>query len=174
MRTVAIGLCLAFVGCGGGGVAPATYVKAVCTSAGTWQKDIERRALSLASELGGTPTPVKGKQAFGDFLDDLITSTDTLIGKVQDAGAPDIEDGDKAAAQLVTALNRVREAFQSARTQVAKASTESIAAFEQDASQINTSIQSALTGIDDPFAGSATELKSIFENDPACKDLAGS
>jgi hypothetical protein len=174
MKALALGLMLAFVACGGGAVAPAEYVKSVCGAATSWQKDIEQRALSLASDLGGTPTPQKGKQAFGDFLDDLIASTDTLIGKVEDAGAPDIPDGDKAADQLVTALRGVRKAFESARSQVAKASTESLEAFEQDASQINTSIQSALNGIADPFQESAPELKSTFEQDPACKDLSGS
>jgi hypothetical protein len=158
--------------CGGGGVGPQAYVRSVCQAVADWQEEILDRSTSLEDELGPDATPEQGKDALAGFLDGVIADTDGMIGRVEDAGTPDIEGGEEQANRLTEALGQVQEAFRDAREEVDTISTTSPEAFQQDADALGDSIQSAFDEAGTTFDQPSPELDPIFEEEPACDRLS--
>jgi hypothetical protein len=164
-------LAVSLAACGGGAVSPRAYVKSVCEAVGDWQGQIQDRSTSLGQNLGTDATPEQGKGALAEFLDGVITDTQGMVDQVEEAGSPDIEDGEDQAKQLTDALTQVLEAFRAARTDVQTLPTDSPEAFQQGADEIGNTIQSAFTEAGSTFDQPSPELDPIFEDEPACDQL---
>ncbi|MFN2591066.1 MAG: hypothetical protein ABR518_09895 [Actinomycetota bacterium] len=164
-------LTFALAACGGGGTSAREYVRSLCGATAQWQENVQQRTVALASDLGGDPSPQEGKAAFREYLDDILASTDTLVGRLEDAGTPDVENGEQAADRVISSLQRVRDAFEEARDQVDGLSTESPEAFEQGAEEIGQTITTSLQGIQDPIGQDDAELQAVFEDEPSCDKL---
>ncbi len=162
----------ALASCGGGSVSPQAYVKAVCQAVSDWQGQVQERSTDLEQNLGSDPSPEEGKEALGTFLDDVISDTDRMLGRVEEAGTPDIEDGEETANRLTEALRRVQEAFRDAREQVNDLSTGSPEEFQQGADEIGSAIQSAFTETGTTLDQPSPELDPVFEREPACDQLS--
>ena len=174
-RTVSLaaGFVLALASCGGGGGVDAkAYVRSVCTATTDWQKDIQERTVALAGSLDPKATLPIQKQALVDLLGGLVQATDAYADKVDKAGVPDVDGGEDAAAKLVEALERIAKAFRTAHDQAGSLPTDSKDAFQQAADAIGKTVNSSVTGIEDPFKDS-TELNTIAGQDPACKAIQG-
>jgi hypothetical protein len=164
-----LAVCLA--ACGGGGVSPREYVRSVCEAMADWQGEIQDRSTSLAQDLGTDATPQQGKDALAEFLDGVITDTEGMVDQVEEAGSPDIQDGEDQANRLTDALTQVLEAFRAARTEVQTLPTDSPEAFQQRADEIGSAIQSAITEAGSTFEQPSPELDPVFEGEPACDQL---
>jgi hypothetical protein len=77
---------LVFSACGGskgsdsGGKVTATaFAHSVCSAVVQWQADIQKRSSDVSTQLGTSPDAAKGKQVLADFIDGIITDTDTVI-----------------------------------------------------------------------------------------------
>lgn len=158
--------------CGGGAVSPEAYVKSVCEAVGDWQGGIQRRSTDLEQNLGADATPEEGKEALGVFLDGVITDTDRMIELVEEAGTPEIDDGEDAAIRLTEALGQVREAFADARQEVDALPTGSPEEFQAGADRLGSSIQSAFTEAGTTLEQESPQLDPIFEREPACDELS--
>jgi hypothetical protein len=162
----------ALAACGGGTVSPQAYVRSICQAVTDWQGQIQDRSGDLEQQLGTDPTPAEGKEALGQFLDGVITDTEGMVDRVEEAGSPDIEDGEAQADRLSDALTQVLEAFRSARTEVEDIPTDSPEEFQQGADEIGNTIQSAFTEAGATFDQPSPELDPIFEDEPACDQLS--
>jgi hypothetical protein len=162
----------ALAACGGGAVSPQAYVRSVCQAVADWQGRIQDRSGDLEQQVGTDPSPEEGKEALGQFLDGVITDTEGMVDLVEEAGSPDIEDGEAQADRLSDALTQVLEAFRSARSEVEDIPTGSPEEFQQGADEIGSTIQSAFTEAGGTFDQPSPELDPIFDQEPACDQLS--
>jgi hypothetical protein len=158
--------------CGGGAVSPEAYVRSVCQAVADWQGEIQERSTDLEQSLGADATPEQGKEALGVFLDGVITDTDRMIELVDEAGTPEIDDGEATANRLTEALRQVQEAFRDAREEVDALPTSSPEEFQEGADQLGSSIQSAFSDAGTTLEQESPQLDPIFEREPACDELS--
>ena len=176
---LALGLLPAACG-GGGGVDAATWVRSVCSSLADWRGELDTRTGSLQDEIGGL--------ARGDFeglqgvmlryIDDVISSTETTVSKLEEAGVPDVEDGREAADVIVGGIDQARSIFADARDRIADLDPGAPRAFATALQEIGTSVQeggqevqSALQEAGNRGLG-GPELDEAFSNEPACSAVA--
>jgi hypothetical protein len=104
------------------------------------------------------------------LLGGLVAATDAYVHEVEGVGSPDIDGGQDAAAGLTDALTRIDQAFRTARTQAGQLPTDSKESFEQAADKIGETVNSSVSGIQDPFKDSS-ELNTLAGKEPACKAI---
>ena len=130
----------------------------------------------MQSELRTSTTPAQVKTQLVAFMESATASTDQMLGKVEDAGPPAVEDGEALQRDLEAGLRKAQTAFAQARDKAKKLPTNDRAAFQREASQLGTTLSQQGTAISDTFSGLSTkydskELNSAFDNDPACRSL---
>src|SRR3954453_6545976 len=92
LATTTVAVVLA--GCGSSGpptVTPSSYVRAVCTAVGPFEKDVVSRssALNLAT-INNAP---QGKTALRGFLTAVASDTRQALSKLNAAGTPNVKNG---------------------------------------------------------------------------------
>jgi hypothetical protein len=173
---------LAFSACGGskgpdtgtdgGKVTAKAFAHSVCSAVLQWQADIQKRSGDVSTQLGTSPDAAKGKQVLGDFIDGIITDTDTVITKLKGAGTPDVDQGQTASDALVNAFQQVKTSLTGVRTSIDGLPTDDPVAFQQAATNLSTSISSSFDSV-------ATSLKDVkvpalddaFNADTACSSV---
>ena len=180
LKTVAFVLAAGlFVGaCGGdeaGGGGAQAYASSVCQAFSTWVNDIQARNNTLTNALSPQSTPSEQKEQLGVFLDSVIQDTDKLISSVNAASVPDVEGGERAAAQIKGAVARAKSSFQNARQQVGELPTNNQAAFDAGAGQIGTQIRTSLgsLGAELRNRSQSQEIRNAFQESPTCAALRG-
>jgi hypothetical protein len=170
---LAAGLFLA--ACGGdegGGDAAQAYASSICTAFSTWVQDITQRNQTLTTSLNPQSTPAEGKEQLQIFLDSVIQDTDKLIGSVDAAGVPDVEGGQRAAAQIKAAADEAKTSFENAREQVAQLPTDP-AGFREGAQQVGSQIGQSLSGLGEELRNrsQSQEIQQAFQDSPTCSRL---
>lgn len=183
LRVVALGAVAAFVlgACGGGGgggggtttVSVDAYAADVCSALAAWVADIQERASTITEGINPGDAAA-GKERLDEFIGTTVTSTQTLIDDVEDAGVPDTENGEEAADQIVSGLEEVKRILEDAQDQIAELPTNDPQAFGQGAQEIATSLQEA-TGEAAGAIDSANseELTEAFGENEDCAQYAG-
>jgi hypothetical protein len=154
-------------GCGGDEPsASEDYANSVCSSLSTWVTDVQATIQSL-QESGLSTSREDIQSAF----DQTKGATDALVNDLEQAGAPETEDGqaaqeqlDALATQLRQQLDLIREALDSGQGLTAIAATVSTA-VSAAANAVNTTYEN-LKGLDP-----AGELRDAFENSDDCNAL---
>ena len=149
-----------------------TYVSGVCSAISSWMADFQTRAAALTEE-GLPQNPEESKELFDGFLGDTVTEIGRLIEEVRKVGVPDVEEGEEAAQQIVTALTQVKSAYEDAQQDFSELPTNNREAYGVGVSEIIGSIQEATseaTGsinvVDD-----SEELSEAFEKSDECAQL---
>jgi hypothetical protein len=107
------------------------------------------------------------------FLEDVITSTESVIGEVEDVGIPDVESGEATAERILTALRDSKDVFVSARDRVEGMATDDPTAFSAALQTLGTDLQTSLSGIGEELESfSVPELDEASEDVPACDEAA--
>lgn len=175
---------LAVAGCGGSsrpeGTPPADWAQSVCAALSDWQTSLQEQSQSLTQDVLQAKNPRAAKEQIGTFLTDVIVETETMIGAVDAAGQPAVDQGDQIAEDFHNGLIRMRDAFKDAASDVQSVPTDDPQAFQQQLTQIGTELQrqgqaigSTLGEIDQKY--NAEELNKAFDANPTCKDFtAGS
>jgi hypothetical protein len=153
-------------------VSATEYVTGMCTAVAGWVQEIQGLNEDLAANLD--PNSLESvKNAMVGFLDDVITSTESVIGDVEDVGIPDVEDGEATAARVLTALGDSKDVFERARDRVAGMSTDDPAAFTQELQALGTDLETSLSGIGQELETfEAPELDEASEDVPECDEAA--
>jgi hypothetical protein len=165
-------------GAGGGGdgetVSAEAYATGVCGAIVDWVDEIQGLNADLQANLD--PSSIDAlKDAMVTFLDDVIVSTDTVIAEVEDAGVPDVDDGDAAAQNLLAGLRDSRGVFEGARDRVEAMSTDDPAAFGEELQTVGTDIQTSMSTIgEDLGAFESPELDEVSKDIPECQEVAAS
>lgn len=155
-------------------VSAETYATGVCGAIADWVDEIQGLNEDLQANLD--PSSIDAlKDAMVTFLDDVIASTDTVIAAVEDAGVPDVEDGDAAAQHLLTGLRDSRGVFENARDRVEAMSTADPAAFGEELQTVGTDIQTSMSTIGEDLGQfESQELDEVSKDIPECEAVAAS
>ena len=119
---VALVCALAAAGCGGSsgsssssGISAGDYVKAICTAVGPFEKDVAARSNALNSAK--LTSPQQGKKAVQGFLNSVSADTDKALTKLQAAGTPNVDNGQKISTTIVAAFKELKTAIGTASDQ---------------------------------------------------------
>jgi hypothetical protein len=162
---------------GGEGPAPATadadgYAAAVCGALTDWMTAIEDGNTELQSSLENETDLEAVKQRLLEFLDDTIASTDEMLGSIEDAGAPDVDNGEEIHQQLLELLGRASTAFQDARDTVDGLDASDPQALGTGLQELGTSLQAAFADVENPLENTdSTELDEAFQANEDCTSL---
>jgi hypothetical protein len=141
-----------------------------------WQSDIEDRALELGDEVGSTTDPRAARDTLVGFLTGVEGATDTMLGRIDQAGVPDVEQGADIARDLRSALGGVGDVFSDARQRAGNLPVASQAELAQAVDdlfgEIETQLEeatSAFDRLDERYPNAS--LNEALEREPACAGL---
>ena len=167
--------------CGGGGgsggssdkVDPKTYVHSVCGAVLSWVNSAKQGSTQLQQVVGVGTSPADAKTALGDYMDSLVQKTQTVLSQLQDAGVPDIPNGESVSSAFIDAFQKIQRAFSQARESIAGLSTTSPAAFRAAAQHLGTTLQASLQGIGSSLnkIGQDPALVQATKTDQSCQQL---
>ncbi|MCU1369170.1 MAG: hypothetical protein JWO77_364 [Ilumatobacteraceae bacterium] len=142
----------------------AEWADSFCGTFSTWLSEIEDASNRVGTDI--TPGDVEGaKTAIADLFGTASTATQTLIGDLESAGAPDIEDGDQLVADLVEKFEAFDAAAQDAKADSEALSTDDATAFQADAEELTTRFQDEVNTVADSFGEIDTKYPSQELND---------
>jgi hypothetical protein len=169
-------------GCGGGdggssgsAASPETWAADICGAASTWKDDLGTQNESLQDTMSGASSIGEVRDRLVAFVDDAIERTDQMLSEIEDAGHPDIENGDQLAEDFLAVLSRFKTALTEARTTAAGLSDDPTQ-FAEGAQQIATAMAAAgeeiQTGLNElQQSADSGDLDSAFKDEPACQEL---
>ena len=178
---------LAFLaaGCGGGGgsdessaepqgTPPAEWVTSVCGALDDWQTSLQSKAQGLPAEVLQADSAADAKTRIEGFLDEVVTETDAMIEKVDAAGKPAVDTGQRVSAAVRARLLRVKAAFESARAKVENVPTDNPLAFQQQLTQIGQELAAQGQALGDVLeTADARPLRTAVQNTERCQAFAG-
>ena len=146
----------------GDAVSVESWAGGVCGSVETWLRGINQKGTQLGQDVQGVSDLTKGRDLLVQFMEDAVALTDTMIEGVEAAGAPDIENGDQLATDLVAALQPVKDTFSTAVDKAKALPTDDPEAFSAAATQLGQEITDSQT----EFSASFDQLQATYD-DPA-------
>jgi hypothetical protein len=152
------------------------WAEAVCGAVGTWLTGINEKGAQLGTDVQGVADLEEGRGLLVTFMEDVVDLTDVMLGSVEDAGAPDIENGDQLAADLLAALEPVKTTFEDAVVEAQNLPTDDPEAFGAAATSLGNSItasqgefQTAFDALQEQYDDPT--LNAAFATVPACAQL---
>jgi hypothetical protein len=187
----AAALAFAAAGCGGGGdgdggnggsgsAAPAdVWAASVCGALGNWVNSLQAGSRDLGSSLRDTKDLKTVKARFVTFLEDAEESSGEMVDKVEEAGAPDVSQGEAIQDDLVSALTKVQQSFSNAVGKANELSTSSLQSFSQGVSKLSQDVQENLANTGTEFNAlsdkyQSPELDNATDGEPACQQFSSS
>ena len=176
-----LALVLSGVAAGSTQNAPAKkWVAVFCGSVATWEQAVKSSAGKLESTVSGlkhagTLDLPKAKVKLVGFLAGLVGSTQVMVRKIKAVGAPNVTNGSKIQAGVLTAFGQVATAFEQGRKSAQALPTTSPTAFSKAAKALATTIQAnanrAGAAVGTLSRYSTKPLNDAAKNEPACKKL---
>ncbi len=167
-------IAVVLAGCGGGGsssVSPATYVKAVCTTLGPFEKDVQTRSAAL-QRLPSIRTAAERKSALQGFFKAVVGDSDKAVSQLKAAGSPNVKNGGKIESAIVLVFTRFGTAAKQASSKADALPTTSLPAFQTAANALNSSFSTSMAGIGAGVSGlKSPELDKAEKQEPACKSI---
>jgi hypothetical protein len=173
--------CLA-AGCGGGdsnesaqpaqpqGTPPAEWVTTVCGALDDWQTSLQQGAKGLPQQVLQAGSPEDAKKEITDFLDEVVDETQTMVDKVDEAGSPAVDAGERVRTAVHARLLKVKAAFENARQQVESVPTDNPRAFQQQLTQIGQDLAAQGQALGDVLgAANQKPLRDAIQNTAACQ-----
>jgi hypothetical protein len=181
----AVVLAFAAAGCGGddGGngesasaTAPDAWAASVCGALGTWVKSLQAGSQDLSAALRDTKDLKTVKSRFVSFLEDAEESTGEMVEKVEEAGPPDVSQGEAIQDDLVAALGDVQKSFSTAVDKANALSTSSLQEFSSGVGKLSQDVQDNLATTGGEFNNlseryQSPELDDATDGEPACQQF---
>jgi len=164
----------ALAGCGGGDTVSADeYVGSLCSAAGNFTTTLVEGQSALLEAASGDATPEESKERLGSFFDDASSAAGDAASEIEDAGVPDVDNGEEIADALSTAFDDVAEALSGAQEQVDALPTDSEESFRSAAEELSTSFQDDVSSIGEGLSelGESPELESAAQSNEECTSL---
>jgi hypothetical protein len=183
----AIVLAFAAAGCGGGGdggsgdsasaTEPSVWAASVCGALGDWVKSLQTGSQDLGSTLRNTKDLKTVKAGFVTFLEDAEESSAEMVDKVEEAGPPDVSQGEAIQDDLVAALGKVQQSFSKAVDKANELSTSSLQSFSSGVSKLSEDVQDNLATAGGEFNSlsdkyQSPELDDATDGEPACQQFS--
>jgi regulator of sigma D len=171
-------------GCGGGGdsneseqpegTPPTQWVTTVCGALDEWQTSLQTQAQGLPQQVLQADSPADAKKQIVDFLDEVVDETQTMIDKVDEAGRPAVDAGERVSTAVHTRLEKVKQAFENARSSVEDVPTDNPLAFQQQLTKIGQDLSAQGQALGDVLGtADAKPLRDAIEQTPKCKQFQG-
>lgn len=170
---VAIALLLA--ACGGGSSSPNAvpadeYATSVCGAMKDWLTTMQSEAEKMPTSFADTD---EAKTAVTDFFSAIVASTDTMATAIKDAGVPDVDGGEEAAAALNETFTNVKTLFTDAQTKIEGMSTDDQAAFGAALTEVGTSMSDASSQATSGLSSiTNADLNEAFSTNETCTSLS--
>jgi hypothetical protein len=180
----AIVLAFAAAGCGGGGdggngdsasaAEPGVWAASVCGALGSWVKSLQADSQDLSSALRDTKDLKTVKARFVTFLEDAEQSSGEMVDKVEEAGPPNVSQGEAIQDDLVATLGGVQQSFSQAVDKANALSTSSLQSFSSGVSKLSEDVQDKLATTGGEFNSlsdryQSPELDNATDGEPACQ-----
>jgi hypothetical protein len=174
-------LTLVFVACGNGGggdgdgtVAVGTYAERICANMRSYFDEVTTLSTDFAAEVDAAASLDKQRNDVLALFDDVLEATDRLISSVDDAGVPDIDNGEEVVVAIDETITEARGVFEDARSEVETISVENPQAFAEQLYAIGETIQTSLDEIGSSLAAiDVPELNAAANDNPDCAAVAG-
>lgn len=125
----------------------------------------------------GKVGPEAGRRILVALFGDAADATDDLVQDLEDAGVPDIEDGEELTELFLENFSNVRDAFARARDDAGDLPVNNAEDFADAAQSILDDIDVASTDVETAFNEASTELdvsefEEAFADEDACVAIA--
>jgi hypothetical protein len=165
----AFSLMMAVGACGSHATPPKTWATEVCRALSPWRASISQLNSQAAAQMKNAKTPVQTRDNMLRLFDGARDSTEKARVKVAAAGVPDVDGGKVIADRFVSALARVRDAYDKAHRTVAALPTgEAKAFYDGVAAAVGTLDREYSQAGLNTGALASTELRKDFEAVPEC------
>jgi hypothetical protein len=184
----AIVLAFAAAGCGGGddggngdsassAAEPSVWAASVCGALGNWVKSLQAGSQDLSSALKNTKDLKTVKARFVTFLEDAEESSGEMVDKVEEAGPPNVSQGEAIQNDLVGTLGDVQQSFSQAVDKANELSTSSLQSFSSGVSKLSEDVQDHLATTGGEFNSlsdryQSPELDDATDGEPACQQFS--
>lgn len=157
---------------GGGGSASAEqYAAEVCGAMKDWVSTVQQKSTELG-ESAAAGDAEAGKDLLVNLLSEISAATGDLVTAVEDAGVPDVDNGEEISANLADAFRQAQQILDEAQADVEDLPSDP-QAFQQGAAEIGPTLQEAISSITESLEGSQSdELDQAFEQEEACQSVA--
>ena len=182
----AIVLAFAAAGCGGGddggngdsasATEPSVWAASVCGALGNWAKSLQASSQDLGSTLRNTKDLKTVKARFVTFLEDAEESSGEMVDKVEEAGPPNVSQGEAIQDDLVKTLGGVQQSFSQAVDKANALSTSSLQSFSSGVSKLSDDVQNKLATTGGEFNSlsdryQSPELDNATDVEPTCQQF---
>jgi hypothetical protein len=177
MTLLTFGVCAAVLsataGCAGPDGAPVDeWVGDVCGALADWQRDIEIRQTEMMQEAAPDLGADEGRRLILVFLDRTVSRTGEMLGEIESAGQPDVEDGEAIARNLREVLTEFGPILDRERAKVDELPDDP-QALAEGAQAIGSSINEEFDRIGARLEASpidpGPEIARAFDEDPTCQ-----
>jgi len=160
--------------CGGDDEATASeYVGSVCSAFSGFQSTLVEGQTALQEATAGTTDPAPAKEQLSTFFSDATSASEQAASEIEDAGTPDVENGDEIATAINDAFDGVTEALQGTQEEVDALPTDSEESFQSAAESLGTGFQEDVSQIAGGLqqVGENAELEAAAEENAECQSL---
>lgn len=158
-------------GCGSSDVSAKDWASDVCGSVKSVNKNMETAAKNLKLDFKDLPATQK---SFVSMLGTAQTESDKLATAVDEAGTPDVDNGEKVATNLEGKLREASKVFAGAKKKIEGTDASDPKAFAVAFQQVGTDLQEQSKKLGDPAKAIESQpLRTALQNDPGCKSVRG-
>jgi hypothetical protein len=181
-RTLVVGTAVAFVvaltpvqaTAQGNSVDPATYVHSICTTLSGYKTQVS--SLQASAGLADATSIADVRDKLVAFLGKVSSATSSAVTDLQNAGSPNIKNGNKVAALIVREVAALGNAFEKATRAAQNLNTSNAKAFKKGADAIDKGVRAAgartTRVLDDAKKRYNTKvLKAAQTADPSCQGV---
>jgi hypothetical protein len=171
MRRLAVVAALAALLLGGcaGGPPARVWAASVCSALSPWRAELDSLTTKAQEQANAAPNSAQAKENLVRLFDGAQKSTEAARVKVEAAGVPDVDHGDKIARSFVATLAAVRDAYGHAKDGISGLG-------DNDSKSFSDGVAAVLTALNSEYAKSAVdltkldsvELKKAFDEVPEC------
>lgn len=184
LLAVALLATLAFTACGGdddGGdeeaaepVPTEEYVEGLCSSMVDWQTEAGSLSQDLQEAVTADPDMSldERKERITTYLEDLEASTQEMISSVEEAGVPDVEDGEQIADTLLSGFRELIGVIEDGQERVSALDTGDQETFRTETDEIGNDLQGGFSSVADGFREiGETPIDAAIEENETCQQI---
>ncbi len=162
----------ALAGCGGSpGVAPAAYVKSICTAITSWRSLVESATGQFESTFPKSRSLVEAKQRLSAFVAALLRAATGGISSTKAASFPSISGGRRLATGLVDAFENAQRSLGGAASETTLIPITGNQAFAAAEGQVRATVTATLHTMNTVSPSTNPVLRREIEKQQACAAL---
>jgi len=152
-----------------GGPPPRVWAASVCSALTPWRAELDTLTTKAQQQANAAPNSAQAKENLVRLFDGAQKSTEAARLKVEQAGVPDVDNGDKIARSFLTTLAAVRDSYGHAKDGVNGLTAGDPATFSDGVATVLTTLNTeyAKSAIDVTQLDSV-ELRKAFDEVPEC------